>query len=140
MTALASCHDIPFFTGYKQVDKHVWDSRDTLVFDIPQTEKDMLANLSVGLRTTGIFMYSKMSVVAIQKDSNSVVVAKDTLNIALFTKEGKPLKQGFPYVDTQVKSDKPLVLRGGMKYTVELTHIMKLSQIEGVYDVGVILN
>ncbi len=119
------------------VDQYAWDSRDTIIFDIPPTDHDKPVALSTMVRTTDNFQYRSLSLLVTQKDSNSITIAKDTIHLTLFTKEGKPMKQGFPFVDTEEKSDIPLLLKGGMKYTIEISHLMKMTQIDGVYDVGV---
>lgn len=139
MASLVSCQNMPFFIGYKSIDNSLWDSRDTIVFDLPTipANQEKEVELQVGIRTLDSFEYSKMSlkVELCQQDS---VIDCDTVTIALFNSEGKPTNTGFPYIES-VNKGKNFVLKHDVQHRIRITHIMRLNSIKGIYDVGVAL-
>lgn len=140
MMSLTSCHNA-FFSGYKTIENHSWDKRDTVTFELPLTNDRngiTAVDMQVGVRTLGEFQYSKIYL-KVELCTNDSVIDCDTVSVPIFDEKGKPYGSGFPYIEAVAKG-KSLQLNPYTAYNVKITHIMRMNSIEGVYDVGVELN
>ncbi len=135
MAAMVSCQNIPFFIGYKSVEGNEWQRKDTVCFELPKSEKTS-REYSVGLRTMGSFNYSKVYVAVTLKDSDSIV-AIDTVAVDIISESGKPLGNGFPYIETTKKGNIALPLDTGKRYIIGVSQLMRVNPLKGVSDVGV---
>lgn len=138
MVSLVSCHDIPFFCVYESIENHSWEKRDTITFCLPETEVEKSVDMTVGMRTLADFQYSKVSVKAELCTEEGNVLDCDTVVIPLFSKNGNALGKGFPYIESS-KQSKSFLLKPHQAYRIRLTHIMRLYNLDGIYNIGITL-
>lgn len=133
-----SCQDTPFFTKYHSVPSHYWDKREMLVYDIPVVDEDKTVDVTLGIRTTEQFAYSNITLLSVVSSGKKEVL-RDTVCVALFEDESAPLGNGFPFMETTKKLPSSLHLKKGKRYTIKVTHLMRMNPLDDVYDVGVTL-
>lgn len=142
MTSFVSCQHLPFLGKYQSVSPEGWDSRDTLVFELPVTQNDVIRrmNVTVGIRTISNFKYKKIGLLVTHKNDSNVVLSKDTVMLSVFDDEGKPTSTGFLFHSTTSMINHPITILPYAKEKIEITHLMKMNNLDGIYDVGIELN
>ena len=135
MATLLSCQDSLFYSEYKDIPHTQWDSRDTLSFQLPETESPIDAALTVSIRTRQAYEYKTIAL-SVEHFLNGSAVSTDTLHITLYDANGQPLGNGFPLSDTYSRP-LPLHLQKGEQHSLRITHIMRLNPLEDIHSVGV---
>lgn len=135
MTSLLSCQDSLFYSEYKDIPNAQWDSRDTIIFQLPNTEYPLDATLLVCVRTRQGSDYKKV-VLSVEHLCDDTLLSADTLHLALYDSKGLPLGQAFPFSNYSSRS-LPIHVVKDAHHTIRITHIMRQNPLDGVSDVGV---
>lgn len=135
MMILLSCQESLFYSEYKTVPRAQWDSRDTLSFQLPVTERTFDATLTVSVRRRQDYDYKTIAL-SIEHLLNGMLVSTDTLHITLYDEDGQSLGHAFPISDNY-SHPLPLHLGKGESHTLRITHIMRLNPLDGIPDVGI---
>ncbi len=132
-----SCQGNLFYTEYKDINSAGWDSQDTLIFEIPQSDTDQDVNLTIATRATNSYNYKEL-VLWIEHSKDSKRIFTDIVNLSLYDKYGKAEGHGFPYVETEKETD-VLHLKKGHKHIIKVTHRMRHNPLQGIENIGITL-
>lgn len=138
MLLLTACHDIPFYSVYKLVDVTGWQTKDTLVYRLPEQDELRDAKVTFGIRLSRQFHYENIVLVARMFEGKKLV-SSDTLNIKVLDEYGEHIGNGLNYVVTEKELDHQYLLKPGKKYKLKIHHIMRQNPFDGVSGVGVTL-
>ena len=139
MLLFAACQESPFYMTYKPVDTSGWDSRDTIVFMLPEIESPSSYNVNVSVRTIQSFKYDNIGL-AIMLYEGRNVVSKDTVVYDVYDSHGENKGKGFPYVEYEESLTHTYYFNPGKRYKIKITHVMRLDPLAGLANVGVTLN
>lgn len=136
---ITSCQSTLFYTEYQSIASHLWDRREVKVFNLPVPERDETLSLSVGVRTSDQFAYSRLFVLATLFEEGKAI-EKDTIEFSLFNENGVSTGTGFPYIENTKEANHPVTLKKGKKYKLKLNHIMRNNPVGNIFDVGISLD
>lgn len=136
MLLFAACQDSSMYMQYHTVDAKGWNSRDTLVFDLPEVESTSAFNVEYGLRVWRNYNYENFIMVAKLCDGKKVV-STDTISFAVYDKSGKQDGAGLNFIELTKPLNHQYTLKPKKKYKLKVTHIMMLDPLDGVGNVGV---
>lgn len=133
-----ACEQKHFYNEYKPVDVNAWKSTDTLsyLFDV----KDINASydLSISIRYQNNYEFSN-----IWLSISDIIDAEKTVrfNVPLFKKDGKPYgeKSGSLYTQT-MPFQKQIKFSKAGKYNIKLVQLMRKDPLDGISDVGIIID
>lgn len=129
LCVLASCRGKTYHSEYRNLPQRQWSSRDTLRFDIPQVEADAEVLISVALRNTSHFRYKEI-VMRLEILEGRKVVASTRLTV---TPERR-----FLFNESHSKPQL-FRLKAHKTYAFRLTQIMRLSPLDEITDVGILV-
>lgn len=133
--SLSSCDDGVVYDTYKHTQIEGWEKNDTLVFDVPRLASPGRYRLEMGLRTSGAFPFTGLSIVVEQTVIPGYKTLADTLNCRLTDEKGNVLGHGISYFQYNfILSD--VELAKGDSLHVRVRHIMKREILPGISDVG----
>lgn len=135
LSSFSSCDTDVVYDTYNHTQIEGWEKNDTLVFDVPRMLSSGRYRLEMGMRTTGAFPFTGLSVVVEQTVIPGYRTVTDTLRCRLSDDKGNILGQGvscFQY--NFILSD--INLRKGDSLHVRVRHIMKREILPGISDVG----
>lgn len=131
---LASCQGDLYYTEYKVLPQEQWDSRDTLVIDLPVSEQDIEAKVTLGMRRTHGFRYKKV----VMREEVWCQGKIQEVRPVTITLRGNREEEGTGLLVKEFYSDaQPLHLQAGLPYSIRLTHQMRLNPLDGIVAVGV---
>lgn len=133
---LAACQDIPFFSKYYAVDTEGWDSRDTLVYSLPEVTSSADYDVTVSVRTIQSYKYDNLALV-LRLYEGKKLVSVDTVKYDIYDMNGEHRGTGFPYVEHETALHHSFQLLPKKHYKVKATHIMRLDPLDGICNVGI---
>jgi len=136
-TLFVSCQDGLFFVEYKDVSAEQWENEDTFVYTLPVSADDKDVAVRLGIRTKSTIPSRKLTV-RVEQCRDARCVRTQRVTIEMYTKEGYPQGHGFPHVD-YTSTPFSLHLKKGVPYTLRVAHIMRQNPLEGIYQVGVMV-
>lgn len=134
---LVACQKGLYHAEYHDLTSSGWDSRDTLVFELPATAHDQALGLTVSVRSTSRFGYCEVAT-QVEVLCDGQVTAVMPISVPMCEAAGHPLGGGV-MMRTHMSEPEPLHLKAGHHYTLRLTHRMRLNPLEEVLAVGVVL-
>lgn len=137
MLLMAACEDGLYYTEYKELSPCEWDSRDTLVFEIPVSERDVDADVTFGVRYTSKFNYREM-VVGVEQLCDGHAVAVTPVNIQMY--EGDRASGDGMLVKCSYSQPLRLRMKAGHRYVFRLKHRMRLNPLDEILAVGISVN
>lgn len=134
-TILAACSTNTVYDSYEHAPVSGWEKNDTLVFDVPRMTAAGNYRQQIGLRMTGTYPFTSISLIVEQKVIPSGRVLTDTLKCQVTDERGNFLGQGISAY--QYSFDlKELTLNSGDSLHVTVRHNMKREILPGVSDIG----
>ncbi|MBK9328882.1 MAG: gliding motility lipoprotein GldH [Sphingobacteriales bacterium] len=137
---LIACEQKHFYNDYKSVDIRKWRSTDTLTYDIQIVESNHIYHYAVSVRHSKEYEFSNLWLKVLIKGSNGL----DTsfrYEIPLFRNDGNPYGKTTGSLCTQtvpLRTSLPLSAKGN--YTIQIIQLMRKDPIDGVSDIGVIID
>ena len=136
LTLLTACQKQPYHAEYRDLPHHQWDSRDTLAFTLPTSPTDTTLNLTLALRTTDAIPTRTITTqLLILRDDQPISTIPIT--IPLYDDQQHPLGTGFPFIENHATL--PLHLQADHRYTLLLTHRIRLNPLPHIHSVGILL-
>ncbi len=139
---LSACNNNVYYTGYSDIPDGRWDSRDTLVFDVPDEPNDDTSRipktLAAIVRYTDAYKYRKITIGVDFCSKDGQVISKDTLTFELFNKNGESNGTGTVYLESEEKSFDVKMTPYSPKL-IRVYHMMRLDPLEGISNVVVSL-
>lgn len=139
MLLFVACQESPFYMTYKPVKISGWDSRDTVVFKLPEIKSPSSYTVTVSIRAIQSFKYDNLGLAVMLYEGRDVV-SKDTVMYDLYDSYGENKGKGFPYVEYEENLKRTYHFSPDKRYKIKITHIMRLDPLDGVANVGVTLN
>jgi gliding motility-associated lipoprotein GldH len=138
LTSIMSCTDSPITYIYEAVNAKGWKSNDTIFIHIPPQTTNKELKMQVGIRTTKEYPYKNLHLNTIVMRNNTHLEQAE-FKMSIYDKEGKSYGRGFHFTETTSSDHFPLSLEADSIYTIAIVHKMKRSPIEGICNVGIIL-
>lgn len=134
--SIAACTDGTVLHSYKPLPADGWDKRDTICFDVPQTETDINGTLLIGLRTTSNIGMQDVVLAVEQIGETASLCRCDTIRYPLTDAEGNALSKG---VNTHQYETQhiPFHIQKGQSCSVRIHHLMRKETILGISEVGI---
>ncbi len=137
-TLLLSCSSNVVYDKYEHAPLSGWERNDTLVFNVPKMTEDATYCQSVGLRMTGTFPFTSLSLIIEQHVCPSGKVVADTIKCPITDERGNFLGDGISAYQYSFQL-RELTLSRGDSLHVTVRHNMKREILPGVSDVGLLL-
>ena len=138
---LCACNNT-YFTSYADLPEGKWDSRDTLVFEVPgdpiNDTRVVKKTLAARVRYTNAYKYRKVSLGVDFCSEDGKVIKKDTLTFELFDKNGGRNGNGTVYLESEEKSF-DVEMTPSSSNVLRVYHLMRLDPLEGISNVVISL-
>ncbi len=141
---LLSCNTNEVYSEYKALPNH-WPIEETLEFSIPALDSVNTYNLFFNVRNTNEYKYNNLFLIAGIEFPNGKVVV-DTLEYQMARADGSWLGTGNRVKENKLWYKENIRFFEEGDYTVRVRHamrnnaaIMGVSKLEGITDVGIIL-
>ncbi|MCQ2197224.1 MAG: gliding motility lipoprotein GldH [Bacteroidaceae bacterium] len=157
---LTSCHKQDGINVFQSVDTDGWDTKDTMVFEVPTTDYNATHNLTLLARITRQFAYKDLWMVVEQDyETDSLYLAQcdtiypdekeydkkttrtspcsllDTVHIEITNDNGIFEGSGKDLLEYEIPV-RNVHLKQGTKGTIRIHHIMTDRKVEGIHDIG----
>lgn len=134
---MTSCNRQMIYSHYESIDTEGWERHDCKGFHVAIEDKGTYTE-TIGLRTTGCYPFTNLTIIVTQQAQRSGIQRTDTLNTVLTDEEGYKLGQGTNYRQMDIPLPN-IELEAGDSLFVSIRHIMESEILPGVSDVGVSL-
>ena len=134
--SLAACNENILLHSYKPLPIEGWDRRDTICFDLPQTQENINGILTIGLRTTANIGTRDVVLAVEQCNENMIVCRCDTVRYPLTDAEGYALSKGVNCHQYETKH-LPLQIKKGQNHSIRIHHLMSNETFTGITEVGI---
>lgn len=138
VAALLSCSSNVVYSSYEHSPLSGWERNDTLVFNVPAVTTPSTYRQRIGLRMTGSFPFTSLSLIVEQHVYPSGKVVADTLKCPVTDERGNFLGDGISAFQYSFKL-REMALNAGDSLHVTVRHNMKREILPGVSDVGLIM-
>lgn len=135
VVSLSACDGGTIYNSYAHTPMEGWEKNDTLVFDVPRLPATARYRQELGLRISGAYPFTRLSLLVEQTVEPGHRVRRDTLDCRLYDDKGNVLGDGvtqFQY--SFILAD--VTLHKGDSLHVCVRHIMKREILPGISDVG----
>lgn len=132
--ALAACDSRMVYDRYAHTPTSGWEKNDTLSFGVPPVDAAAYA-ATLGLRTTGDYPFTALTLVVEQRVYPGGEVYTDTLHCQLTDRRGNAATRGVSYHQYEFRV-RTVALQQGDSIHVRIRHDMKREILPGVSDVG----
>lgn len=134
MLIISACQDGLHYTEYKQMTHKQWDSRDTLVYQIPPLQHDDSLCLTLGIRSNKDFNYKAiMARAELRCDTAITTVIPITLQL---NTDSLPFRHSNA---DRLSEQMTIHLKANKPYSLHITHSMRLNPLDGISFVGISL-
>lgn len=137
LAAACSMDNDVALNAYSHIEGGEWGAQDVRPFVLDTVKVAGDYTLSVNLRTTTEVPLQQVYVCVEQQLANPSAHIKDTLLIRLTDDKGKMLGKGFALYNYQTSLPRPTHLSKGQCGEIRIRHIMRLSPLQGIVDVGI---
>lgn len=135
---LLSCRGGLQYADYQEVEGRQWHLQDTLQYTIPASARDASPMLRACVRTTKEYGYKELVLKMELLDGDETVLSR-ILPIQLHSRNLlDAFREGLP-VAASYSDPVQVSLKAGKEYTIRITHLMRLNTVEGIVDVGLLL-
>ncbi len=132
---LTSCGGQLYHTAYRNLSHSQWDSRDTLLFDLPPSNQDLDLSLTLAVRTTKPFAYRDIvTQLDIIRDGRTLSSTPITITV---NDDPQPKTTGFLTRESH-SAPSTLHMEAGHRYALRITHRMRLNPLDHIPTVGII--
>lgn len=132
---LSACSDGVAYDKYKSTSVEGWESNDTVTFDVPRLRLGGRYGQTIGLRTTGAYPFTALSLIVERVVEPGHRAYADTIDCRLYDDKGNVLGRGV--TTYQYSFNLPSIdLRKGDSLHVSVRHFMKREVLPGVSDIG----
>ena len=138
MISLFSCTNGPIMHCYQPVNANGWSAKDTIRFEVPIQREELTTSLSIGVRTTDNYPYTALHLKALIC-KNGKLQKEKVVRIDIYDNSGKNKGKGFLYYEHASSFPLPLEFNADSAYTISIVHSMKEHAINGVSNVGVLI-
>lgn len=138
VAALLSCSSNVVYSSYEHSPLSGWERNDTLVFNVPAVANSSAYRQRIGLRMTGSFPFTSLSLIVEQRIYPSGKVVADTLKCPVTDERGNFLGDGISAFQYSFEL-REMALNAGDSLHVTVRHNMKREILPGVSDVGLIM-
>ncbi len=133
-----SCSSNVVYASYEHSPLSGWERNDTLVFNVPAVTVPSTYRQRIGLRMTGSFPFTSLSLIVEQRIYPSGKVVADTLKCPVTDERGNFLGDGISAFQYSFEL-REMALNAGDSLHVTVRHNMKREILPGVSDVGLIM-
>ncbi len=133
-----SCSSNVVYASYEHSPLSGWERNDTLVFNVPAVTVPSTYRQRIGLRMTGSFPFTSLSLIVEQRIYPSGKVVADTLKCPVTDERGNFLGDGISAFQYSFEL-REMALNVGDSLHVTVRHNMKREILPGVSDVGLIM-
>lgn len=133
--SLSSCDGGVAYDEYRATPVAGWERNDTLTFDVPRLRLGGSYAQTLGLRVTGAYPFTALSLLVERVVEPGHRVYADTIDCRLYDDKGNILGRGVTTYQYAFALP-PLNLRAGDSLRVSVRHVMKRDPLPGVSDVG----
>ena len=134
-----SCTDRTLFHAYKPLPAEGWERRDTVCFDVPQTDEDTDGTLFIGLRTAAHVGIQNVVLAVEQRGEAGDILRQDTIHYPLNDAEGNALTGGVNHHQYETQQ-LPFHMKKGQSGSVRIHHLMSHEILSGITEVGIRIN
>lgn len=138
-TALASCSTNTVYYSFDHTPIAGWEKNDTLLFDVPRLARGGTYEQLLGLRMTGDFPFTSVSLIFEQTVLPHGKVYTDTVKCQITDSRGNFLGDGISAYQYTFPV-RQLSLSKGDSIHICVRHNMKREILPGVSDVGIEMN
>lgn len=132
---LSACDGKTVYDKYRPTQIDGWEKNDTLVYDVPPLAATGPYRQEVGVRISGAYPFTGLSLLVEQTVEPGHRRMADTLNCRLYDDKGNILGDGIgSYQYKFILSD--AYLHKGDSLHVVVRHIMKREILPGISDIG----
>ena len=135
LLSMASYNSDLIYHQYRHVSQTPWDTQDTISFNIDTIPATGDYQLSVALRTTAEIQYQQIFLAV--DCSLPHYSTRDTVSIILTDSEGEMQSNGIRLYNYSTPLPRSLHLTRGQQAQVNITHLMRRTQLRGITDVGI---
>lgn len=136
---LWSCQKQPYFIHHSDIPHDRWDSRDTLVFEVPGMDFDnkpvFPMTLSACVRYTDEYKYRKVVLgVEVYNKESRKLIKTGTLSYTLYDEKARRRGNGTVYLESETQS-LDFEMNPYNPYLIKVFHKMRLDPLEGISNV-----
>lgn len=134
-----ACEQKHFYNNYSSVDVKAWKSTDTLSFPIKIETENKNYKYAISVRYTKEYEFSNIWLKVFIK--GNAIDTSFRYQIPLFKNDGKPYGKNSGSLCTQtmpLNTTLPLYKKGN--YTISIVQLMRKDPLDGISDVGVIVD
>ena len=135
---LVSCNGNTVYDSYQSTPVAGWEKNDTLAFSIPPLDTTAVYDAMLGLRTTGEYPFTAITLIVEQHVFPSDRVHTDTVNCRLADERGNTIGKGISFHQFEFPIGR-MELHSGDSIHVLVRHDMKREILPGISDVGITL-
>lgn len=136
-TALLSCNRKTVYNQYAHTPKAGWNRGDTLCFCVDTIRQDGLYTGEVGIRISGHYPFTTLSLIVEQQIMPAGIYLADTVSCRLFDNKGNMKGKGVSLYQYAVKLPHSVSLRQGNSLKVKVRHYMKRETLPGIANIGI---
>jgi len=128
-----------YYAAYKSVKENNWKAKETLSFFVDIEDTTKVYNLSIAVRHNKAYEFNNFWVSITQKRPKEKQI-KERVNIPLFNNIGKPYGKCTGSLCTQIfPIQKNIKFKNKGKYQISIMHLMRQEPLQGIKDIGIIL-
>jgi gliding motility-associated lipoprotein GldH len=135
---LTGCSRKVVYSHYEPTPIDGWEKNDTLSFTVVPIRHEGVYLEEVGLRTSGIYPFTGLTLIVEQRATPSGMMRSDTLHARLIDRDGSVQGKGISYFQYNFHLAN-LRLQANDTLHVSIRHNMKREILPGISDVGISL-
>lgn len=139
LVVCASCTNNKVYDHYEHTSVDGWDKGEVLVYDVHALRDSGRYVTDLGLRINGDYPFQNLTLIVEQTILPSQTTYKDTINCALFDKNGTILGQGIDNYQYHYRVSE-MILQSDDSLHITVRHDMRREIIPGITDVGIALS
>lgn len=135
---LLSCTDNRVFHAYKSVDANAWNKQDIVEFTVDSLQATANYQEAIGIRINNDYPFTTLNIIVEQTVYPSKQHFNDTIDCRLIDEDGQKIGRGQSlWLTTHHLRDIQLTSKDSL--VINLRHNMRREMLEGVTDIGVII-
>ena len=138
LVSVVSCDRSYVCNSYQPVPVEGWESQDTITLLLDTVYHGGSYNVSVGIRSTHLYPYQCLWLLAELELNSPDTLIIDTLVCNITDAEGNFIGKGLSVYDN-VYPMATINCKKGQSGRMRLRHIMRLNPLPGISDVGVVM-
>lgn len=135
-TLATSCGGNKVYDRYADVSVSGWESRDSLVFDVPKANEGGTYDITLGTRITSSYPFKSITLLVRTVTYPSIKTQCDTVECALIGDNGRPFGEGVSVFENTFPVCSMHVNEGDSLH-ISVTHNMRLEDLPGITAIGI---